>query len=101
MKARDFIKDKFIAILFVCILYGMILFLLKGFQVNPSLVIAITILYWGMMFALAGYEYYRKKSFYELLQTQLTELDQTRCCIYLTFMMEGYFIKLHTKEIKQ
>ncbi|MCI8445217.1 MAG: HAMP domain-containing histidine kinase [Bacilli bacterium] len=92
MKARDFIKDKFIAILFVCILYGMILFLLKGFQVNPSLVIAITILYWGMMFALAGYEYYRKKSFYELLQTQLTELDQTyllHTMLYLPNFYDG------------
>lgn len=77
MRVRDFIKDKFITILLIGILYGIILFLLKGFQVNFSLVIAITILYWGVMLGIACYEYYRKKSFYDLLQTQLTELDQT------------------------
>lgn len=76
MSIKAFMKDNYIHLLFISVLYGMLLFLLFGFRVNSTLIVAVTILYWVIMIIMFGYEYYRKKGFYDLLKKQMNELDQ-------------------------
>lgn len=76
MKPGNYIIDKFFSILLVLFCYFLILLLLLTFQVAVSLLIAITFVFFFMVFSLFFIDYFRKRKFYNEFVHNVNLLDK-------------------------
>ena len=76
MKLKEFLRDKFVNIMLYIGLFLISLFLLNIFKVNSSLKVNILILTFIVPVISFGYEFYRKRDFYNRLKKNLDNLDK-------------------------
>lgn len=81
MKLKNYIKDKFIAIMLLIGLITMISLLLIIFKINMFLIILVILLIIITFITMILYEYFRKRNFYNNIEKVLDNLDKK---FYLT-----------------
>lgn len=85
MKIKDYLLEKLYFILLGILTYGIIALFLYGIGNNLQAILVISLLYWGMLFAILVIEYVRRASFYRRLIDTAHSLDEK---YLLTEMME-------------
>lgn len=76
MKLGNYIIDKIFSIFLILFCYFIILLLLLTFQVMFSLIIAITFVFFSMVFSLFFIDYFRKRKFYNEFIHHVNLLDK-------------------------
>lgn len=76
MRLRDFIRDRIFVYLSVAIAFAVMLMFLLAFQVSAQLIAVIGVILCLCLAVVEGWEYFRKKRFYDNLLEQMESLDQ-------------------------
>ncbi len=76
MKFNKYVKDKFFEILIVIFFYFLLVLLLAVFRVSDTLMIAVTFVFFLMIFVLFLMDFIKKKSFYDEFVSNVEHLDK-------------------------
>ncbi len=76
MNLKSYLKDKIIYILLYLFVYSTIVLLFLAFKIDFSLIMVVTFLLGLLPLLIILIDYFRKKSFYEMLLTQIEKLDK-------------------------
>ena len=76
MNLKNYMKDKLIFIILFLFTYSILFLLFCAFKIPNSLIIAVTFLLFSLLFSVILIDYFRKKSFYQLLLSTIEKLDK-------------------------
>lgn len=76
MKFKEFLKDRYFVYISYVIAFAMILMFMAAFRIRIGLIIILSIIFLLLAAILEGWEFFRKKGFYDDLRSQLYGLER-------------------------